>query len=441
MTIAVRFERIRSAERLAARLGLQRKAQAAAGHDSTEHSRLLSLQRRAGNRAVTSLLQGGAGATVQRAFSVKPSTLEANRSTGDRIRTAFASDTYSMVIEALRDFGKARDAKRKLYLARVIEWRTDDWLQRHGDRRTSKDRQRKAAIEQLNLEAKREVGILRAQAVYTRDMQGDAGLLEGGPGQLKGLNPTAKRSGLYAEKAVGLGGGDVPGGQGADAAAAEVVKKYNLSAAEIAAIRTYTLPDYAYINPATANSDAWLRSNVAEAKGADHLKQLGAAANPLSVDDLGPGLKLLKQEGALHAGMLAQAASKLPKYTRPAFRGQRLSEDAFHDKFMGNRGKPMKYTAFSSASKSEAIARGYADGTAGDIRPRKDETVSVLYEIAMIDGRDISALSAALSKDEQEVLILPGAEMQVLSVIPVFTGPEGAPPATRWYRVKLQQVR
>jgi len=415
-----------------------------------EEARVLMLQRQAGNRAVTSLLRGGSQA-IQREISWRASDLEVGRSWKDRVRTTFATDTYSQIIEAVKDFHKAREPKRKIYLARVIEWRTDDWLQRHGNRESAKERTQKRMIENLNAEAKREVGKLRAEAMYLRDMKSDAGLLEGGPGGFKGLYGAAKKSGVYTDKAAGLAAGGVPGGQGADEAAAEVVAKYKLTAAEIVAIRTFTLPDYAYINPATANADQWLRDNVA---GVEHLKGFGAAQTPPAVDPslkrsveehgydtLGPGLKLLKEEGALHAGMLAQAAAKLPKYDKLAYRGKRMSEDKFDEQYLRNPGRLEPFGSFGSASRSEAVARGYADGTAGDVKAKPHETVSVLYEIQMTNGRDISALSAALSKNEEEVLILPGAVFKVTQVIPYYTGNVGKPAANFWYRIKLTQIR
>jgi hypothetical protein len=414
-----------------------------------EEARVLMLQRQAGNRAVTSLLRGSAA--IQREISWKASDLEVGRSWKDRVRTTFATDTYSQIIEAVKDFHAAREPKRKMYLARVIEWRTDDWLQRHGNRESAKEQKQKRMIENLNAEAKREVGNLRAQAMYMRDMKSDAGLMEGGPGGFKGLYGAAKKSGLYSEKAEGLAAGKTPGGQGADKAAAEVVAKYELTAAEITAIRTFTLPDYAYINPATANADQWLKDNVG---GMDHLKGVADAPGPTAVDPslkrsvaefgydaLGPGLKLLKQEGALQAGMLAQAAAKLPKYTESAFRGKRMSMAAFKDRYIKNPGQLETFASFSSASKSEAVAQGYADGTSGDVKPKPNETVSILYEITMTNGRDISALSAALSQNEEEVLILPGAAFKVTQSIPLMPGSLGKPEATLWYRIMLIQIR
>jgi hypothetical protein len=412
-----------------------------------EEARVLALQRKVGNRAVTALLRGTA--SVQRDITTRVTDLEAVRSWRDRVRTSFAADTMSMIIDAVHDFRAARDPKQKLYLARVIEWRTDDWLQRHGARTASKERRQKVVIEQLNAEAKREVGVLRAQGQYMRDMQG-ARLMEGEAG-FEGLYGPGKKSGVYGEKAAGLAAGHTPGGQGADEAAAEIVKKYRLTAAEITAIRTFTLPDYAYINPATANADKWLRDNVATT---EHLKGFGATQTPPGVDPmlkrslaqsgddaLGPGLKLLKNEGVVHAGMLAQAAAKLPVYDKIAFRGRRMSHRDFATKYNMNAGRVEKFTSFSSMSKSEAVAQGYADGTAGDVKAKPNETISVLYEVKMSNGRDISALSAALSRDEQEVLVLPGAVFRVMNVSFLPPGNVGKPNAVKWVRITLVQLQ
>lgn len=441
-----------TAEKVAAPAEAREQEALAPDEGNPEEARVLMLQRQAGNRAVTALLGGGASPAVQRAIGYRVADLEAGRTWKDRIRTTFAADTYSQIIEAMKDFHAAREPKRKLYLARVIEWRTDDWLQRHGDRTASGERKQKVIIEQLNAEAKREVGNLRAQAAYMRDLTSNASLTEGGQGMFQGLLPQAQKSGVYTDAARGLAAGGVPGGRGGDQDAADVVRKYHLTAAEIAAIRTYTSPDYAYINPAAENNDAWLADNVA---GQAHLKAMGAASGSPTVDPrlkrsveehgydtLGPGLRLLKQEGALHAGMLQQALTKLPKYDKVAYRGRRMSDAKFDEKYLKRPGQPEVFKTFSSSSKSQAIGQGYADGTGGDVRPGDLDTVSILYEITMTDGRDISMLSAAMTLNpELEVLILPGAVFKVTQVIEYFVGPVGKPAATRWFRIKLTQVR
>lgn len=421
------------------RAALVQRTQATGSHGAatSAQARILALQRQAGNRAVTALLRGQVQPSLQREISWKPEDLEVGRSWKDRLRTTFASDTYSLIIEAVKDFHAARDAKTKMYLARVIEWRSEDWLTRHGDRASGKAATQKRMLENLHAEADREVSKLKAEALYLRDMQSEAGLLEGGPGSFKGMYQPAKQTGAYAGKAMALAGGGAPGGPGADDRAAEIVQKYKLSAAEVAAIRTFTLPDYAYINPATANADEWLKSNV---KGSDNLKQHGALP-AIGKDALGPGLKLLKLEGALHAGMLNQALAKLPRFAEVAYRGRRMSPADFATKYNGGQGGLEKFGAFSSTTKSMGIARGYADGTGGDVTTNATDTVSVVYEITMKDGRDISLLSAAISKNEEEVLILPGAELKVDAVIPESTGNAGKPSATAWYKIKMTQVK
>ena len=67
--------------------------------------------------------------------------------------------------------------------------------------------------------------------------------------------------------------------------------------------------------------------------------------------------------------------------------------------------------------------------------------MSVLLEIELTNGRDISLLSGAVKKEE-EVLILAGAKFAIQGFS--FRSKEeqhaGKPPATAWYVVKLKQI-
>ena len=101
----------------------------------------------------------------------------------------------------------------------------------------------------------------------------------------------------------------------------------------------------------------------------------------------------------------------------------------------------MNYTWFGSASKRRNIAEGYAQGISGDVKPRPDQTVSVLLEMELTNARDIEKLSGT-PKGEYEVLILPGAKFVITAVIKAPTGDqvEGDPKATHWAIVRMKQI-
>jgi hypothetical protein len=203
--------------------------------------------------------------------------------------------------------------------------------------------------------------------------------------------------------------------------------KSGLSKAEVAAVKTFTGDDYRYINPAVAN-----QKDKAEKKG-DWMDQ--NKPNSGSASDWKDKKRQMYEEGALHAGMMAEALKKLKTIQKTVFRGTRMTPDAFKSAYQV--GSTLDYEAFVSTSTAESVSLGFA---AGDQRTDPKATVQVMVEAEIVDLRDIQKLS--LIKSENELLASPGTKLRVESIADEESGKRaaGTPAATAWKRVKLKQL-
>lgn len=248
---------------------------------------ILELQRQAGNKAVVSMLgrhrwpsvqrmlsQGAAGlqramgrnhqspippqptsqqtAPVQRVMTIKSWQVRAGQSFGERVRTTFVRDTYSKIADALADFHK----QPGLLKADVIVGLCDYWLTKNASKTSPKTEDRRAMVEDVRAEAWREAGVRRAEAGYLQAFGGQ------GKSPLQAPEKQTKISALGPARDLARGiatpaaaSGTSQGELDRIAGGVELIKKYGLTAAEIAAIRTYTLGDYLYINPAIAQDE------------------------------------------------------------------------------------------------------------------------------------------------------------------------------------------
>ena len=308
----------------------------------TEADLILDLQRDAGNRAVAALLAGHTSVGVQRALSVSPRDLRAGRTGKERLRSVFVKDTYGKILSALRDFEAKPDVATGVLIVRLIDY----WKSKYGSDSRPRYVARLSQLEDVRAEVWRDVGKLRAEAEYTKDFEGG----EGRWSPLKGASQLTKLAGLGTAKQLAQGTtNEKMSGQGG--AALELVKKYKLSEAEIAAIRTYTMGDYQYINPATASNQPWLKANIAGGAG-----QFNTQA----------GERTLLEEGRLHAGVMMEGVKKLPKWKGLLYRGERVSPAEFKDRYAGR--SKIEQLTFGSASKSFSVAQKFANGE-GDKAP------------------------------------------------------------------------
>jgi hypothetical protein len=397
---------------------VRRARQQAVGTRSAEaeggsvEEQVLDLQRRAGNRAVADLLTSATD--VQRATrpgDIGAGDLKGTRAFGEKVRSAFASDTFSKLTKALAAFQQKPD----LVQAAAVVGLCDHWLAKHGSESSRKMRERKATVEQVRAEVWRDAGKLRAQSQYAKEFEGAAGTWF--PLQAPSQMTKTGGHGLAKKLAAGQTGTF----EGTDQAALELASKYRLTEAEIAAIRTYTMADYKYINPATASNVGWLRGNMAKAGGA-----FNASA----------GEKTLLEEGRMQAGMLKDAVTKLPAWSGTLYRGERLTAQEFKERYEGK--SEYEQVAFGSASKSFSIGQKFANGM-GDEAPGDKQTISVFLYFHVTSGRDVSKLSAVGSEDE--VSIVGGTRFTVDKIEKLPSGPTGRKevPAKTWYVIIMTE--
>ena len=436
----------------------QRRA-AANGMDP-RHARVLQLQRDAGNKAVTQMVaaqrQAAGRPHVQRAFST---------TAGDLARYASSTGTYARIVKVVRDFDRARDPQIKSQLASLIRALSNVWLKDHPRPSSRRERMQRQKIELLEAESFREIGVLAAQAKYLKGFD-DVGPVAEGPRQLPGVAPDGrgylqspfdekKQFGQFGALSTGAKLGSAAPAkslaegrthkaqatQGAGDAALRIATKYKLSAAEIAAIRTYSFTDYSYINPATSNNRGRVEGNLESVRD--------PSLNKLALKP--ERIEMAMKEGAMHAGVLMQALAKIEPFTKKGYRGERLTMAEFHKRYMvgaevtgkgtkpGDRGA--SYSWFGSASKRRNIAVGYSMGTSGDVRPKPNQTVSVMVELELTNARDIEKLSGT-PRGEYEVLILPGAKFVITELLkmPETDRVAGDPKATHWAIVRMKQI-
>lgn len=426
------------------------------------HAQVLQLQRDAGNRAVTQMVaarQQGARVGVQRAMSSKAAELGKHQ--------FVLRGTYGKIIRVLADYEGARSGQQRMSYVMTLVGLSDTWLKDHPTPSSSREKQQRQKIELLEAECLREMSVHAAEQKYLEGFDTNGPVAQG-PRQLPGVAPSGRgylqapfdpnqqfgQYGLSTGAKVGasapaksLGAGKEFKGSATAGAGKDALKfaaKYKLTAAEIAAIRTYSFPDYAYIVPAAANSPKYVKQGLENSLDPS-LKHLAGSSR-----DLNNAMK----EGALHTGMLMQALAKIEPYARKGYRGERLTIAEFHRRYVvgaeisgadTESGKPargMEYNRFGSASKRRSVAEGYSQGAgSGDQKISDDQTVSVILELELTNAREIEKLSGS-PKGEYEVLILPGAKFVISGLVkaPESERVPGKPAATHWAIVRMKQI-
>ncbi len=215
---------------------------------------------------------------------------------------------------------------------------------------------------------------------------------------------------------AGLAGG--PKLMATDAAAGR-----GLTEAEILAVMVYTSDDYAYINAATANDKKLIEQREFSGQSEDYLAS----------DEGRKVMKRFFEEGSLHSAMAIAALEKLPVQTGTCFRGSRMTPAAFEQQYGDPLNKKLASTTLSNLTSCSRV-KDNADVFAN--RGSRQATVSVMTEIEVTHGRDISALS--IHGYEEEWLLLPGTVLQTISWEDTKWG-DGEPAATRWVYVKAKE--
>jgi hypothetical protein len=367
---------------------------------------LLSLQRSAGNRAVTQML------AIQRKMAFGPERIDEVRSTTGKMKGALTKDTLYRLRQAVADHQASVDTGGAPARLAVILGLCDTYLERHKDDTDENAAKKLSAVEDLKAAALAERGQLQAQAQYLTDAYAKKSDPGASPTRLsEQMQVSHTHSGALA---LGKGKTAKVGGAGNDSLA--LVRKYGLTQAEILAVRTYTASDYKYINPATANSESWMKAQN-KVKDDAHMKNL-------------------KEEGSLHAAMAISGLKKLPPMKGLCYRGARMNEKQLGAEY--TKGKVIKRATLTSVATQKHSAAVFADA-GGETKPQPDQTIRVMVEIQVTDGREAAALSI-YGRGENEWLLLPGSSIKVDDIIDEPSGPLGAEPkATRWVTVKAHQ--
>ena len=147
-------------------------------------------------------------------------------------------------------------------------------------------------------------------------------------------------------------------------------------------------------------------------------------------------IKQLFEEGSLHGAMAIAALKKLPAREGLCYRGMRMTEKAFRERYEQPTIEPETLRQLTSIATTRAAAQAFADGQGcRDL----DKKVSVLTCVDVQTGRDIGDLSVH-GRKEKEWLLLPGTVIQADSVEDFETGTIGSPKANRWVVVQSHEV-
>jgi hypothetical protein len=378
---------------------------------------MMALQRSAGNRAVTQLLARPV-TQVQR-LSVTSSQLDANLGESKAKGVlGLGVSTFASIRETLAAYEKVAQGdgpKDRVVQDKHLE-RLDRlctrWINEHRSLTSEQDQARnrivRSLVDEIPVErARRSRG--RAQETYLDNLS--AGQHSGGgvvpdtPFNFKSRSGGAAGAGANARDAyVGKNEQNWKLNSAASAAQEQrsieermsFVNAHGLSSAEHAAISTYTIDDYSYINAATANKPEWLKTARSQTKDT----------------------RAMMEEGALHTGVVHDGLAKLPPYKGTVYRGEAFDNDRFKEIRVG----AYTFPHLTSTSKAQGTASGWAVKGRSGSRPNV-----VIWILPDSGGKDVEAIS--LTDGEREVLIAAGSKFTIRSVTEVdLTAPIGNVP-------------
>jgi hypothetical protein len=377
------------------------------GPAETEQGRLLALQRSAGNRATAAAVAGG---LLQRRMDFDPAFLGAS-SFKEKAAAAFGGENlWRQIKDALIEYRATPQAERQLALLKTMLALIIKWMDGNKKARSSGGG-RAFTLGQLGEAIHKEMANAERQAGYMADVASEESAMMGGQprgSKFKYLSSTASSAISSAQAVAGGGGGK------AERAQAELMKQYDLTDAELAAIKIYTVDDYKYINPAMAGNEAWMAAQIPKVAGAT------------SKDASPAGVKEAMKEGKRHGEMAMEGLRKLPAWKGNTFRGLRLTPAELKKQYQDTIRYDNK--AFLSTSTEADVSNGFAKKT------EDDGKVGILLHYEVTNGRDVAKYS--LVGSEKEVLLLPGA---AFAIVDVQERP-GRPADDKMYDVTLKQV-
>jgi ADP-ribosyltransferase exoenzyme len=401
------------------------------------------LQRTAGNAAVARALghrrpptsaQPIPRALIQRQITTRPKDVEKIKSRG------IGEEILVRIMNQLEYYHSATDQEAQRLTAKGMLSNIGEWLLVYSDPKTpssGKASKAKIGIDAFRQEIETQYPQLHyvvPEVHYVADMRAKRFQWVSGESGAHAASTSAGE--VAAAEMLSKGQALLLGAsKGTDQLALDFVEKYQLTHAEILAIKVYSVGDYKTINPTLAGKEGWLKKSVPYVRGArDPLtgEWLGVpdpakakekarfeAAAPLWVERLTPDdLSNVQAEARRHAQHALSGLNKLPPYDsrqagggKPTYRGEQLTQSEFAAMYP-KKGHVRTEQYFLSTSKDQQKAESYAAGA------KANGKVGILLECTLTGkkGRDIELISAL--RNEQEVLLLPGASLRIKDIKP-----------------------
>jgi hypothetical protein len=380
----------------------------------TSADALLTLQRSAGNRAVTHLVRQLSPLAVQRKLSYTPDQLNAERSVFGRMKGARTKDTLYKITETLRLYQRAVGAESETVLLQALIGLSDKYKQRHP--LSEKNNAKASVVDDLQQAAQVELQKLEAMQQYLSDVSSPMVPKPGSKNEK--YNPMFshldEESGGAAQQAKEMVAGTGQASEEYRRTTKELIAATGISEGELTAILIFTQINYKYMGPAMANSWEWMAKMKPEELGAPPTKtNLGSPGpdRPTTKTKDDPAYRKdekvfnsLREQGALHAAMALSGLEKLPVTSGIIYRGT-----GEYPSKIAKSGDVINVMTIQSWTQSK--------DTADQFTNNDDGKVPVVYEINTTRARNINALKGEqMAKAEPEWVLLPGDSYRVDSV-------------------------
>ena len=261
-----------------------------------------------------------------RLSAMGPEQIDAVRSTKGEIKGFFTKDTLYRLRQAVADHKKSGEEGADARLA-IILGLCDIYIARHGAETDGRAREKVAPVEDIKAEAMTERDRRQAMDIYVQDAYAGADEEEERQTALVQESHTAVTFAVSETQA--LAKGKVGKKEGFNQATLNLIQKYDLTEAEILAVKIYSADDYHYINPATANSETYMENMNFKGKRWDALRREGSPKDYLESDEGRRHLKELFEEGSVHGALAISALQKLPPMVGMCYRGDRMTPGRF----------------------------------------------------------------------------------------------------------------
>jgi len=404
------------------------------------------LQRTAGNAAVARALghqrpptsaQPIPRALIQRQITTRPKDVEKIKSRG------IGEEILVRIMNQLEYYHSATDQEAQRLTAKGMLSNIGEWLLVYGDPKTpatGEASKAKTGIDQFRKEIETHFPKLHyviPEVEYIADMRAKRFKWVSVESGAQARKPAAGE--VAAAEKLATSKPDPFASQGTGQAALDLARKYDLTHAEILAIKIYSVGDYKTINPTLAGKEDWLKKSLpyvggffdpyaaswlevptpttTPAQTAQFEKSKPIWVGSLTKDDLSS----VQAEARQHARYVQSGLEKLPAYDsrlaqppKPTYRGEQLTKAEF-DAMYPKRGHVRSEQYFLSTSKDEAKAELFASGA-----PTGKVGILLKCTLTGKNGRDIEVISA--HPPEQEVLLLPGARLRIKNILPPPAG-------------------